>query len=474
MIEQKKRAALLSVFASTLLATLKLIVGLLTGSLGILSEATHSILDILASTITYFAVRMSSEPADDEHHYGHGKIESLSAFIEAGILLATALWIIHEAITRLIGSENPIVDVEWYSIAVIIVSLIVDIFRYFSLNKVAKATESHALEADALHFSTDIISSIVVLIGLLFLFLGYQKADAIAALGVSVFIIVAAWNLGKNTIDVLMDVAPLGLTDNLRKIFEAYEEIVHITLLRARLSGPTIYVDASLSVSRTLSHVQIQDLRLKILSTIKSEFPKIEMLLVVEPIRLDRETLIETVRIIAMEEGLDIHNIAVVIIEGKTHIAFDLEVEENQTILVAHDIAHDFEDKLSLKLGQDICYDIHITPKKTQIVTGRLVTETIYKSVETLLAQEIGLLSLVKEVHGLIVQESRDGFYIAFHLIFSNELGLKEVHATASLLEHRLREKMPHIARIAIHTEPEDHVDIMPHHRESKAFCGLP
>jgi len=194
--KKKTRVAVSSVLASALLTILKLVAGLMTGSIGILSEAAHSLLDFGAAAMTWFAVNMSSKPADRKHHYGHAKIESITALIEAGLLLLTSVWIISAATERLLGGEAE-VNVTWYAIAVLIISIIVDFSRARALSKVAKETNSAALEADALHFSSDILSSAVVLIGLLFVSHGIFWADAAAGIAVAVLVALAAFRLGK-------------------------------------------------------------------------------------------------------------------------------------------------------------------------------------------------------------------------------------------------------------------------------------
>lgn len=207
MEKKKKRVALLSVLAAILLTGFKLVVGLLTGSIGILSEALHSALDMVAAAITYFAVSVSDKPADKDHNFGHGKVENLSAFIETLLLLVTCIWIISEAVHRLVSGETMI-EVTFWSFAVVITSIVVDFSRSRALKKVAKETNSQALEADALHFSTDIWSSAVVLVGLICASFGFYMADAIAALLVAAIVIYVSYKLGKRSIEVLLDKVP--------------------------------------------------------------------------------------------------------------------------------------------------------------------------------------------------------------------------------------------------------------------------
>ena len=221
MVEVKEKVAFSSVIASVVLTITKFIVGILTGSIGILSEAAHSLLDFGAALLTYFTVRISDKPADKKHNFGYAKMESISALIETGLLFLTSFWIIYESIKRLFFASVE-VNVTWYAFAVVILSIIIDISRSRALKKVAKETKSQALEADALHFSSDILSSLVVLLGLILMSFGINGADAIAALFVALFVMHAGYTMGKRTIKVLMDAAPEGtietLEDQIRKV----------------------------------------------------------------------------------------------------------------------------------------------------------------------------------------------------------------------------------------------------------------
>ena len=208
MQESKERVALTSIAASGGLTIAKAVVGLLSGSLALLSEAAHSALDFAATVMTWYAVRISGKPADEEHHYGHGKVESVSALIETGLLFVLSGVVVWEAMKRLAGAEGHAVEATLWAFAVIIASIIIDFFRARLLYRVAEETASAALEADALHFGSDMWSSIAVLIGLAGVALGYPWADSAAAIIVAVFIVIAGWRLGRRTIETLTDTAP--------------------------------------------------------------------------------------------------------------------------------------------------------------------------------------------------------------------------------------------------------------------------
>lgn len=253
-LNEKTGVALTSVIASFLLTAGKLTVGILTGSLGILSEAAHSALDCGAALITYFAVRVSDKPADKDHHYGHAKVENFSALIEAILLFITCAWIIKEAVSRLFFKSESI-EVTVWSFLVIIVSIIVDFSRSRALSRAAKKYKSQALEADALHFSSDILSSVVVLIGLIFTEFGIMYADPLAALVVALIVIIASWRLAKRTIDALLDTAPAGLDRQIADEVMEIPGVAGVHKVRLRQSGGNVQGDLHVVMERNISFV---------------------------------------------------------------------------------------------------------------------------------------------------------------------------------------------------------------------------
>jgi len=253
-VQEKKAVALSSVFASFFLTAGKLAVGLMTGSLGIVSEAAHSALDFIAALITYFAVRVSDKPADHEYHYGRAKVENLSALIESILLFITCAWIIKEALVRLLFREVHI-EITFWSYAVLIISIIVDFSRARALSRAARKYNSQALEADALHFSSDILSSLVVLIGLVFAQYGINYADPLAALIVAVIVIMASWKLARRTIAALLDKAPDGLDRMIAGEVMETPGIVGVHKVRLRSAGGHIHGDLHVVLERNISFV---------------------------------------------------------------------------------------------------------------------------------------------------------------------------------------------------------------------------
>ncbi|MBK7214188.1 MAG: cation transporter [Bacteroidales bacterium] len=252
MEKEKKSVAGWSVVAAVFLTGFKLIVGLFTGSLGILSEALHSGLDLVAAVITYFSVRISDKPADIKHPYGHGKVENLSALLETLLLIITCFWIIYEAVERLASGKTHI-EVNIWSYIVVVTSIVVDYTRSRALYRTARKYNSQALEADALHFSTDIWSSSVVLIGLICANFGYHIADPIAALGVAAIVLVVSFKLGERAVNVLLDTSPAPAREEIAALLDDTTGILAYNDLKVRVSGADTFVNVTLKFEPSLS-----------------------------------------------------------------------------------------------------------------------------------------------------------------------------------------------------------------------------
>lgn len=283
MNNEKKNVALSSVIAAIFITGFKLIIGLTTMSLGIISEALHSGLDMLAAIITYFSVRVSDRPADSDHNYGHGKVENLSALIETILLLVTCVWIIYEAIKRL-TSGNVHIEVTYWSYIVVISSIIIDYSRSRALSRVAKKHNSQALEADALHFSTDIWSSTVVLFGLIaYQFLGWKNADSVAALFVAVIVLFVCYQLGKKAIDVLLDKSPSNTKEIVRDVLKEFPEALRYHHLKARTAGADTFIKFNVHFNPDLNLREVHEVCDKMELRIKSQIPRSEVYIHAEP-----------------------------------------------------------------------------------------------------------------------------------------------------------------------------------------------
>ncbi|HUI13784.1 MAG TPA: cation-efflux pump [Xanthobacteraceae bacterium] len=450
----KERAALGSIAASAGLTAAKAVVGLLTGSLAILSEAGHSLIDLSATLLTYFAVRVSGKPADAEHQYGHGKIESVTALAETALLFVLSAAVIWEAAQRLIGAQAHAVEATVAAFVIIGGSIMVDFFRARALRRVAKATSSEALEADALHFSSDMWSSVAVLIGLAGVAAGFPWADAAAAIVVAVFICIAGWRLGRRTINTLTDTAPAGVSERVAAIARQVPGVVGVERVRARPAGAVLFVELGVGVSRTLPLDRVTAIKQQLTDTIRGEMPSAEVTITTEPLALDDETVRERVMVIARDLGLAIHHVAVQTIGANLSVSADLEVDGTQSLAAAHEIASRLEQAVRGELGAGVEVETHIEPLPADVLSGRDAAEARLTEVRGALSSLAVEIPDLAEVHDVRVRETPDGEIVNFHCRVDAALSVAAVHDLVDALERRLRQRFPTIRRVIGHAEP--------------------
>src|SRR5579864_4368405 len=371
---EKRQAALLSVGSALLLVSLKTFLVVRTGSLGVLSEALHSGLDLVAAVITFLSLRVSDQPADERHPYGHGKFENFSAFVETGLLLLTALYIIYEAFDRLFFRAVNI-QPSITALLVLLVALAIDVTRARALQHVARKYSSEALEADALHFSTDIWSTIVVIAGIGLVWAGQTwnlpwlaYADALAGLAVAAVILWVGSQLGRRTLDALLDAAPKGLQQEIVRAIERMDGVLEVERVRVRRAGNRHFVDATVSVARTASLEQVHTLSDAIEKRIGEIVPS-DVMVHVEPRAPQGEHLFEAIRAAAQGMGLAIHDVHASQQDGRLFIELHLEVDENLSLREAHRQASELEDKIRQLRDGAIDVNIHIEPLGHHIAT---------------------------------------------------------------------------------------------------------
>ncbi|MGA2893304.1 MAG: cation-efflux pump [Xanthobacteraceae bacterium] len=453
-MNDKEKAALGSIAASAGLTVAKAVVGLLTGSLAILSEAGHSLLDLSATVLTYFAVRISGKPADAEHQYGHGKMESVTALAETALLFLLSAVVIFEAVQLLLGARAHAVEASAAAFIVIAGSIVVDFFRARTLNRVAKATSSEALAADALHFSSDMWSSVAVLFGLSGVALGYSWADAAAAIVVAIFICVAGYRLGRRTIDTLTDAAPSGVSERVADLARQVPGVVAVERVRARPAGAVVFVELGVGVSRTLPLDRVAAIKDRLSRAIRTEMPAAEVTITTEPRALDNETVRERVMVIARDLGLAVHHVAVQTISGRLSVSADLEVDGAQPLVAAHEIASGLEEALREELGPNVEVDTHIEPLPADILAGHDAGPARVAEVSEVLTALASELPDLGEVHDVRVRETVDGEIVNFHCRVDAALSVRAVHDLVDALERRLRRRYPIIQRVIGHAEP--------------------
>jgi cation diffusion facilitator family transporter len=454
MQQEKERAALSSLFASAGLTLAKGVVGVLTGSLAILSEAAHSLIDFAATLMTYFAVRVSDKPADKEHHYGHGKIESMSALAETALLFLLSGVVIFEAVRRLLGEERHVVEATLWAFAVIVVSIVVDFFRGRLLYRIAAETRSEALEADALHFSSDMWSSLAVLAGLTGVRLGYPAADAGAALVVAAFVLLAAWRLASRTVATLTDEAPAGAAERISAIVRRVRGVVKIERVRVRRAGSVLFVDLSVAVSRTLPLDRVDDIKAAVARAVMDRMPEAEVSVLTTPCALDDETVLERVLVIARSRALAVHHVTVQAVGEKLSVSLDLEVDGKLSAAAAHDIADGLEAAIADELGPGVEVETHIEPLQIEATAGRDAAPARVQEVRAALAALAAELGPLRGVHDVRVRETDDGEIVNFHCRVDPGLTVDTMHDEVDAVERALKRRWPSIKRVVGHGEP--------------------
>lgn len=453
--KRKMKVAITSVFAAVFLTVFKLVFALLTGSLGLLSEFAHSGLDLFAAIVTVFSIKISNKPADREHQYGHGKIENLSAIAQVGILFFTCGYIIYEAINRLFFHEAYNLDITIWAYVVMVTSIIVDISRSRLLKKVAIETHSQALEADALHFSTDIWSSAVVILGLLFVSLNISKeADAIAALMVSLIVIKVSVSLLKRAIDQLMDRVPEGLYEEIIDEIKKIEGVEGIKLLRLRESGAKTFIDMTIYISRTVPFQKAHDIMDDVETKIKEIKSNSDITIHSEPVETQKETIIDKVRLIVDKKGLKCHDIFTYEIENESHLELDVEYVGNDNFVDAHKLISEIEDEIYGEIKGLKNVKIHIDEPSDLIMKSENVTNENEKLVDDF-KKVIYSYKEIKDCSDINIIKSDRKLRVSMTCVFPEDFGFSQVHRLVHKIESEIYSLSEDIGSVMIHAEPK-------------------
>jgi cation diffusion facilitator family transporter len=486
--QEKRVVALSSVLAAIGLTSLKLVVGLLSGSLGILAEAAHSGLDLVAALMTLVAVRVADRPPDVTHNYGHAKFENLSAFLEAGLLLVTAGWVIYEAVQRLLYHE-ALVDANIWAFLVMGISIAVDATRSRALMRVAKAQGSQALEADALHFRTDIWSSVVVIVGLGAVRLGeaiqvpwLERADSVAALGVSLIVIWVSFRLVRQTLDALLDRAPEVIGTTLMQAVQGVEGVVDVRRVRTRRAGNKFFADLVVGAPRTATfehaHAVTEAVERAAREAVCASAPQtdVDVVVHVEPAATAAETTAQGIHYLALELNLRAHDVRVRILEdGQDASALEadlhLEVEPDLDLRSAHEAATRLERAIYRAYPDVRRVTTHLEAPNAEVERRRDVSgeqPTLVAKVRRL-ADDVAGPGSCHEVHVYRVVNRAEGqppsaeaplYDLVLHCTFSGAAPIQRVHVQAEEIERALRAKLPPLGAVLIHTEPPEEVGI--------------
>jgi cation diffusion facilitator family transporter len=453
MVSEKQKVALVSLVASAGLAVAKMIAAMFTGSLGILSEAIHSLLDTGVTAITLAAVRVSDRPPDDTHHFGHAKVESVAALTGTALLFITTGWIVYEALHRLASGETH-VTVAWWAVAIVAGSIVIDFNRARALTRVSKATSSEALAADALHFHTDMLSSIVVLLGLAAAWAGYPWADSVAALAVAAFVALAGYRLGQRTLDTLLDAAPAGTAAVIERLADETRGVLDLKRLRVRPAGATLFVDADITVRRTLPFDRVAEIQRRFIAAIRLSYPRADVSVTVHPVALDDETVFEKVNLIAGRSGHPIHHLTVQHVGDNLSVSFDLEVDGSLDFTSAHDIASSLEEAIRDELGEDVEVESHIEPLHTDGLAGEELPPPARQHIEALLKELAQGAGKLADIHDVRARRNEHGLFVTFHCRVAGLETVETVHEAVDALEIALKQQVPEVRRVIAHAEP--------------------
>lgn len=448
----KTRVAAISIFASAAMAAAKLAVGIAIGSLALISDALHSAIDMLATIITWAVVRVSDRPADDEHHYGHGKFESLSALGITALLYLLAGGILVEAWGRL-SERAPPPTISAIPFIVLVVEIAVNFWRARALHRAARETHSQALAADALHFASDMFGSFAVIAGLILAGLGFWWGDAAAAIAVALIIGLLGVRMTRSTVETLLDRAPAGVSEKADAAIRTAPGVVDVERLRVRMVGATHFIDAIVQVPRTYPIDRVEQIKRAAQQAVSKALGDADLTFTAVPVAHDNESVRERIMVIARNSGLAIHHVTVHDLGGKLTVSIDLEVDGDMPLTAAHDIAHGLERNIRDEFGEDVEVDTHIEPLEPELPQG---TDAAPERVETIKAAlaRFAADGAIHDVHNVRVRNTDAGEIVNFHCRAAPSMSVIKVHQNVDEIERALRRAFPTVKRVISHAEP--------------------
>lgn len=450
----KQKVAAISIAASGSMAAAKFAVGIAIGSVAMISEALHSTVDLIATVITWIVVRVADKPADAEHHYGHGKLESLSALGIIALLYILAGGIVVEAYGRLQeGAVPPTLSAVPF--VVLIVDIFVNVWRARALHSTARETNSQALAADALHFASDVLGSSAVIIGLILIWLGYDWGDAAAAIAVAVLISLLGVRLGRETIETLLDQAPKGVPEIAEKAIRSVDGVIDVERLRMRMVGPTHFIDATVHVPRTYPIDRIDEIKRKAQAAITKVLRDADLTFTAIPVARDNESVRERIMVIARNRGLAIHHVTVHDLGDKLIVSIDLEVDADMPLADAHEVTRELEHATREEFGSDVEVDTHIEPLEPELPHGTDADPARVAEIQRALTELAAKGGAIHDVHNVRVRNTEAGEIVNFHCRATPSMTVSAVHENVDEIERALRRAYPTVKRVISHAEPE-------------------
>ena len=448
----KTNVAAISIFASAGMAAAKFAVGIAIGSLALISEALHSSVDVIATVITWLVVRVSDQPADEEHHYGHGKFESLSALFVIALLYVLAGGILVESWSRLREGAAP-PTISAIPFVVLLADIAVNFWRARALHRTARATRSQALAADALHFASDVLGSVAVIIGLVLTGLGYAWGDSVAAIGVAVMISILGLRLGRSTVETLLDRAPEGASEKAIAAIRSVPGVVDVERLRVRMVGPTHFIDAIAKVPRTYPIDRVEAIKKTAQDAVSKVLGDADLTFTAVPVARDNEGVRERIMVIARNSGLAVHHVTVHDLGEKLIVGIDLEVDGDMQLAAAHEVTRVLERNIREDFGEDVEVDTHIEPLEPELPHGTDAAPERVETIKAALARFAGN-GAIHDIHNVRVRDTDAGEIVNFHCRAAPSMSVIKVHENVDEIERALRRAFPTIKRVISHAEP--------------------
>jgi cation diffusion facilitator family transporter len=454
--QQAQRAAAISLGATAALVALKFTAYAVTGSLAVLAQALDSVLDIVALGLVYLGIRLAAKPPDDSHHYGHAKAENLAAFSQTILIALVALGVAWEAADRL-GGAGPVVQAPWYAIALLAVSVVVDLTRVVYLTRTARSENSEALRAGALNIAGDLGTASVALISLLFVRSGTQGADAVGALLVAIVVLAVAMRLAKRSADVLMDRAPIARLQAIEAAVANAPGVHEARRVRVRGNSDQLFADVTVSTGRTVTLERAHDISESVEDAIQKVVPGTDVVVHVEP-ETGSSGVVERVQAAASKAAgvHEIHNVLVHAFddhgERKLHVTLHAKVPLGLSLKDAHDLSDGIEEAIQRELGVEARVDTHIEPLQPATL-GHDVTSSradLVSEVERLATAEADVL----DCHEILVTSSEGVISVVAHVHGDADLDLAAMHDAATRIENNLRVAHPDVGPVLIHFEP--------------------
>ena len=470
MTAAKRRVALHSMLAALAMTILKLAAGLLSGSLGVLSDAAHSGLDLVGSALTLFSVRVSDKPADATHTYGHAKFENLSAFAEAGLMAVSCAWIIWEAMQRIFLHEAVVRHSLW-PVLVLVASIAVDYWRSRKLSAVAREFKSSALAADAFHFASDIWSTLAVLVGLALSWLGsvmniawLSYADPIAAILVSLMILRLTWKLTLETSDVLLDATPTDVREMILREVRGVEGVLAIEQARVRRAGSSTFADLTLALPRSFTFEHTNELVQATTEAVQRVVPDADVVIHTVPRQSSTESIFDRVRAVAARNNVSVHEVSVQSIDGKLRVEQHVELNESMTLAEAHNFVTAMENEILREVPDLKSVLTHIESEPGTIEPASKVagpsgapgqaeseSDRVGRSLRSVAAH----FPEIVDVHENLVGRTGEHIQVSCHCTLPDELTMQRVHEVITGLEDRFKLECPEVYKVLIHPEPE-------------------